>query len=43
MHGYYEILQISKDANNEDIKKAYRKVNTTQLALKLHPDKNPAP
>jgi molecular chaperone DnaJ len=33
---YYEILEIARDANPDDVKKAYRKA-----ALKYHPDRNP--
>jgi molecular chaperone DnaJ len=33
---YYEILEVARDASDQDIKSAYRK-----LALKNHPDRNP--
>ncbi len=33
---YYEILEISRNANHEEIKSVYRR-----LALKCHPDRNP--
>ena len=33
---YYEVLGLKKDATEDEIKKAYRR-----LAKEFHPDKNP--
>lgn len=35
MQCYYEVLEVDRDADDDTLKKQYRK-----LALKFHPDKN---
>ena len=38
MSSHYDTLQISKEATESEIKRAYR-----SLSLQWHPDRNPAP
>ena len=35
---YYEVLQIKRDAEHTEVKRAYRK-----MALSVHPDRNATP